>query len=65
MNYAKHNAIQNWADHNIEFCIDFNTMLDEIELDWQTDSLDGGDHINYNGTVKTTEYINEISRGKL
>lgn len=57
MNYAKHNAIQNWADHNEVDYIDFNTMLDEIELDWQTDSLDGGDHINYNGTVKTTEYI--------
>ena len=59
MNYAKHNAIQNWADQNEVDYIDFNTMLDEIELDWQTDSLDGGDHINYNGTVKTTGYLKD------
>ena len=59
MNYAKHNAIQNWADQNEVDYIDFNTMLDEIKLDWQTDSLDGGDHINYNGTVKTTGYLKD------
>lgn len=56
-NYSKHNTIQDYADkHNIEF-IDFNLMLDEIGIDWETDSYDNGDHINANGTQKTTKYI--------
>ena len=57
MNYQKHNAIQAYADeHDIPY-LDFNLMRDEIGLDWSTDTMDGGDHINYNGTVKITNYM--------
>ncbi len=55
--YEKHNALQALAeDKGLDF-IDFNLMLDELGIDWATDSLDGGDHVNYNGTVKLTEYL--------
>ncbi len=56
-NYEKHNALQALADEkNLKF-IDFNLMLDEIGIDWDTDSLDGGDHVNYSGTEKMSRYL--------
>ena len=55
--YEKHNALQAFADEKgIDF-IDFNLMLDEIGIDWETDSLDYGDHVNYNGTEKLSKYL--------
>ncbi len=37
--------------------IDMNLMPQEIPIDWETDSYDGGDHLNYFGACKTTDYI--------
>ena len=55
--YEKHNALQAFADEKgIDF-IDFNLKLDEIGIDWETDSLDYGDHVNYNGTEKLSKYL--------
>lgn len=59
-NSARHNSVQNWADkNNIEY-YDMNTTVDEIGIDWHTDSRDSGNHMNYKGAVKVTSYFGEL-----
>ena len=53
----RHNAVAAWAkEHGIEYR-DFNLETDEIGIDWQTDSKDGGDHLNHNGAAKFSSYF--------
>ena len=44
--------------YNIEF-IDFNKNQDLLNIDWKTESRDGGGHLNYSGAIKATNYIGE------
>lgn len=37
--------------------IDFNTL--PLQIDWNVDSRDGGDHLNYNGAKKTSLYFGQ------
>ena len=34
-------------------------MLDEIGIDWNKDTFDEGDHLNYYGSKKLTDYLSE------
>ncbi len=54
--YAKHLGAQNLANINkIEF-IDLN--IDNIlNIDWQTETKDKGDHLNYKGAIKVSNYL--------
>ena len=45
-------------EYNIEF-IDFNKNQDLLNIDWKTESRDGGGHLNYSGAIKATNYIGE------
>lgn len=57
--YAKHNSIQKYAkEHSVEY-LDMNLELDKIGIDWKTDSLDNGDHLNLRGAQKTTAYLGQ------
>lgn len=61
VNYNKevHNTIRSWCDaHDTEF-VDMNYLCDEIGIDWNTDSKDGGDHLNRDGSGKVSAYIAE------
>ncbi|MDO4475573.1 MAG: hypothetical protein Q4B59_02165 [Lachnospiraceae bacterium] len=44
--------------------IDFNApgMREQVGIDWTTDSLDGGDHLNHTGAKKITAYLREYLR---
>lgn len=54
-NYKRHNGVQAFADeHNIPY-LDMN-LIDELEIDWNKDTRDEGDHLNYRGAVKVTDY---------
>lgn len=58
-NYEKHNGIKRFVDkENIDF-LDYNLLTEELDIDWENDSLDGGDHMNFKGSLKLTDYFEE------
>lgn len=63
MNYAKHNAIQEYSEELGVPFIDFNLMIDELEIDWNTDAYDKGDHVNFSATQKQTHYLSKYLKG--
>ena len=55
-NMRIHNGLQKLADEEgIPFC-DANCDLDKIQIDWDKDTYDGGDHLNLSGSRKMTKY---------
>lgn len=55
----KHNGIQALAEkHGIPY-VDLNLLNEEVSIDWNFDTRDKGDHLNYYGAVKTTNYLGE------
>ena len=54
--YTKHNGIAEWADANGVEYLDLN-LIDEIGIDWSTDTKDAGDHINLSGAIKVSNYL--------
>ena len=57
--YAKSIALSEYAlEKEVPF-IDFNLLLDEIDLDWTKDTEDGGDHLNVIGAEKVSKYMGE------
>lgn len=58
-NQVKHNDIAKYAfKHGLPF-IDLNSCSDNLRLNWETDTVDGGTHLNYNGAKKVTLYIGD------
>ena len=55
----RHNAVQALADNQGVPYIDLNLNTEELGIDWNLDTLDGGDHINYNGCRKVTVYLQQ------
>lgn len=56
-NYKKHNSVEELAKElGVEY-IDLNLQSDQVAIDWNTDSRDKGDHLNYNGAMKVTDYV--------
>ncbi len=54
---GRHEALQALAnEYGVDF-IDLNEVVDQIGINWQTDSKDGGDHLNYKGTIKVSTYL--------
>ena len=60
-NMARHQAVADYADSkNIPF-VDFNLKdnIKETGFDWQTDSRDGGNHLNYSGAKKISAWLGD------
>ena len=56
-NYQRHNAMEAVSkDLGVDY-IDTNLLRDDIPIDWKKDTKDKGDHLNYKGAVKVTNYI--------
>ena len=56
-NYRKHNGTKEFAEkEDIEF-LDLNELKDEVKIDWERETGDGGDHVNYKGATKVTDYL--------
>lgn len=63
-NYRRHNSIQSYAvEHSLDF-LDLNLKLGEVGIDWKTDSLDKGDHLNLSGAQKVTKYLGEYLKSE-
>ena len=58
-NTAKHNAIQAWCDQNQVTYVDYNLKLDTLNLNWQEDYRDGGDHLNSKGAKKFIKVLGQ------
>lgn len=56
-NYQRHNAMEAVSKELGVDYIDTNLLRDDIPIDWKKDSKDKGDHLNYKGAVKVTDYI--------
>lgn len=57
-NYGRHQGMSEMAERlNIDY-IDLN-FVDEIEIDWQKDTLDKGDHLNTSGALKVSSYMGD------
>lgn len=55
--YKKHNAALAFAKEKQLPYIDFNLLTDDLSIDWAKDSRDDGDHINYYGGKKVSDYM--------
>ena len=55
--YKSYNGVKEFTDkEKIEY-VDMNLLNDEVKIDWERDSKDGGDHLNHFGAIKTTKYV--------
>ena len=53
----KHNTVSYYAgEKGVEY-IDFNTLQEELSIDWSADTLDNGYHLNLSGADKVTGYL--------
>lgn len=58
--YYYHNGVVKLLEGLDVPYIDMNLMPQEIPIDWQTESYDGGDHLNYAGACKVTDYTGQM-----
>ena len=56
-NYSRHNGISALAEELGCDYIDANLAAEEIGIDWEHDTCDGGDHLNHAGSVKATQFV--------
>lgn len=56
-NYQRHNGLEAYArEKGIDY-LDLN--LKDLGMDWEKDSMDHGDHLNYYGAEKVTRFLGE------
>lgn len=56
-NMKRHNAVSDCAEEKGIPYLDLNKKTAELGINWKTDSLDKGDHLNLSGACKVTEYL--------
>lgn len=57
-NFSRHNSIQHYAEEHGLAYLDMNLLPEsEFSIDWTKDTKDKGDHLNYTGAVKASEYL--------
>ena len=54
--YEKHNAVTEWAQKYDVAYMDLN-LENNIDIDFLTDTKDGGDHLNFVGAKKATHFM--------
>ena len=58
-NWKRHDAVQTYCDDNQIPYLDLNTETKSLSIDWKEDTRDQGDHLNYEGAMKVTKYMEE------
>lgn len=61
--YKRHNAAAQYARENGVPFLDLNLKLEELGIDWNNDTKDGGEHMNLYGMGKVTSYLGEYLSG--
>lgn len=61
---ARHNGMVKVAEELGIDWIDLNTGDDEVAIDWDTDTRDYGDHLNYYGATKASRAVADILRDR-
>lgn len=56
--YERHNAVTEWVKMNDVAYVDLN-LEHNVDIDWLTDTKDGGDHLNFVGAKKATHFMGE------
>ena len=56
-NGMRHNAVAALAGSMGIVYLDLNCMQQEVPIDWEADTWDGGDHLNYTGAKKVTAFM--------
>lgn len=56
-NQKRHDALQRIADEMGVDYIDMNTGDTKVDIDWTTETVDAGDHVNYLGARKVSEFV--------
>lgn len=59
-NMKRHNCVQQLAGELDVDYIDLNTGKNRAQIDWSTDTFDGGDHLNLQGAQKATAKLGEL-----
>jgi hypothetical protein len=54
---ARHDEIDRFANENGCYFLDLNKHIRKMGIDWETDSLDHGDHVNFSGSRKVNDYL--------
>ena len=57
---CRHCTVQQLAGELDVDYIDLNTGKNRAQIDWSTDTFDGGDHLNLNGAKKATAKLGEL-----
>ncbi len=56
---ARHDVLKAYADqHKIPF-VDMNLYLDEMGIDWNKDTMDGGNHLSFEGSKKASSFMGQ------
>lgn len=58
-NQARHDAVAAYADSREVPFVDMNTLLEETGLNWETDTRDGGNHLNHSGACKISAWLGD------
>ncbi len=55
--YAKHNGLVNFSKEKDLDYLDLNLAVEDIGIDWNIDTMDAGDHLNWVGADKVSQYL--------
>jgi hypothetical protein len=56
-NWKRHNEVAAAAEEEEIPYLDLNLKQEELGIDWSQDTMDYGDHVNFSGARKVTEYL--------
>jgi len=55
--WIRHNSVEALAQRLEIPYLDLNLQTEEVGIDWNLDTFDGGDHMNYTGARKVTAFL--------